>query len=266
MLARRGADVCRHLLPAGRLNGHEFVVGDVTGSKGRSLSINVKTGVWKDFSGGDGGADLIALWAAVSGIGQGDAKAEAEMWLGLSRRSEPVGAARSPKPPPAGSTPAVPANPPHDDGDWWKTARPARKWLYTYADGSYAGEVYRFESPGRKKVIRPWNGTTWQMPAAPRPLYRLPAILAHAGPIVLVEGEKAADAVVAVGYCATTCMGGAQAARQTDWSPLASRDVLAWPDNDPPTKHGTAGAGVLWTKMIGDILREVGVATVRVVR
>ena len=36
--------------PNGRLNGHEFVVGNLQGDPGESLSINIRTGAWADFA------------------------------------------------------------------------------------------------------------------------------------------------------------------------------------------------------------------------
>ena len=68
----------------------------------------------------------------------------------------------------------------------------------------------------------------------PRPLYNLPAV-AQADSIVLVEGEKCADALIRNGITATTAMNGAKApVNKTDWSPLASKAVLIWPDRDAP--------------------------------
>ena len=53
-------------------------------------------------------------------------------------------------------------------------------------------------------------------------------------PVVICEGEKAADAAAAIfpQSIVTTSSGGAGAAAKTDWSPLAGRRVLIWPDND----------------------------------
>ena len=57
--------------PAGRVQGHEFVVGNLNGDKGRSLSVNTTTGVWSDFGNkGDGGSDPVSLYAARCQIGQ----------------------------------------------------------------------------------------------------------------------------------------------------------------------------------------------------
>jgi DNA primase len=51
--------------------------------------------------------------------------------------------------------------------------------------------------------------------------------------LVLVEGEKCADALMQLGIVATTAMGGAATALdKTDWSPLAGKTVVLWPDHD----------------------------------
>ena len=38
--------------PNGVQRGNEFVVGNINGDRGRSLSVNTKTGVWYDFGNG----------------------------------------------------------------------------------------------------------------------------------------------------------------------------------------------------------------------
>ena len=63
-------------------------------------------------------------------------------------------------------------------------------------------------------------------------------------PVVIVEGEKAADAAPKAfksfnlkGYVALSWSGGARSVAKTDWSPLAGRErVLIWPDNDEAGK------------------------------
>jgi putative DNA primase/helicase len=53
--------------------------------------------------------------------------------------------------------------------------------------------------------------------------------------VVLVEGEKCAQALIDAGICATTAMHGANApVNKTDWSPLAGKTVVIWPDHDKP--------------------------------
>ncbi|MBF0311750.1 MAG: AAA family ATPase, partial [Magnetococcales bacterium] len=108
------------------------------------------------------------------------------------------------------------------------------KWDYHDRDGNLVACVYRYDPPSGKE-FRPWDVRTrrWQAPD-PRPLYNLPEVMASRR-VVLVEGEKCAQAMKAVGIVATTAMHGANApVEKTDWSPLAGKEVLIWPDKDAP--------------------------------
>ena len=253
-LASNAEAFCQKHLSGGEVIGQEYVCADLSGGKGRSLAVRIRgdrAGVWKDFQSGETGADLINLLAAQKRIGQGDAKELAEEWLGLaSDRGVPERRVEG--------KPAAPANDTPDEEDelWWRRERPTKKWYYTDADGVVVGTVYRFEHPkSGKKVIRPWNGSRWEAPEGDRPLLYLDELLHTSGPIVLVEGEKCADAVREAGYAATTIMGGAQALSKTDFSPLEGRDVILWRDNDD--------AGKSWSDKLTEELREVGAASVR---
>lgn len=90
----------------------------------------------------------------------------------------------------------------------------------------------------------------------PRPLYNLPAISA-VDAVVLVEGEKCADALMGFGIVATTAMGGAATTiDKTDWSPLAGKTVAVWPDHD--------AAGAKYADAVIAKLRSIGVQVRRV--
>jgi hypothetical protein len=69
--------------PNGRLHGHEFRVGNLQGEPGESLSVNIRTGVWRDFASDDAGSDPISLYAAIYGLKQGEAKNRLAEDLGL---------------------------------------------------------------------------------------------------------------------------------------------------------------------------------------
>ena len=67
-LAVRTESFCRHYFPEGRKNGNYWHIGDVSGSKGKSLAIRInasggrKAGSWNDYAGGtDDYGDLIDL-------------------------------------------------------------------------------------------------------------------------------------------------------------------------------------------------------------
>lgn len=90
-----------------------------------------------------------------------------------------------------------------------------------------------------KKQVLPFfkrRGGEWIAGGAekPRPLFNLPAV-AHAKTVVLVEGEKCAEALVNLGIPATTSVGGASGTKDADWSALAAAEkVYLLPDADMP--------------------------------
>lgn len=94
--------------------------------------------------------------------------------------------------------------------------------------------VCRF--PGKK--IRPlwWDGIAWRWnaPPAPRPLLNLDQLRANHGTVLIVEGEKTADAAARLFPKAvvTTWPSGCKAIDKADWSPLIGRNVILWPDAD----------------------------------
>ncbi|WP_419826815.1 DUF6371 domain-containing protein [Sphingomonas sp.] len=96
---------------------------------------------------------------------------------------------------------------------------------------------------------------------APRPIYNLHHLAARLdAPVLMVEGEKAAEAGTALfpDHVVTTWLGGAQGVANADLRPLAGRDVTIWPDND---EDGLSAADKL-----GPLLADVAAASVRVVK
>lgn len=142
----------------------------------------------------------------------------------------------------------------------YRHGRPDAVWTYRDARGDPLIVVARWNT-SRGKTIRPVyrvdGGWVHGAPPPPRPLYRLPELLASAvdEPVVVVEGEKCADAVAEIGFVATTSWGGAAAAHNADWSPLCGRDVWIIPDCDD------AGRGYA-----RDVVRHAYAAGARAVR
>jgi 5S rRNA maturation endonuclease (ribonuclease M5) len=86
------------------------------------------------------------------------------------------------------------------------------------------------------------------------PLYGL-STLDRPGAVWVVEGEKDADNLAALGFpCVTS--GSTSTDGAADWSPLAGRDVILWPDNDD--------AGKSYMERIAKVLRslEADISTV----
>ena len=83
-----------------------------------------------------------------------------------------------------------------------------------------------------------WRG--WRTHEGLRPIYGLDRLAERPGnPVIICEGEKAADAAQLLfpDLVAITSMEGASRAARTDWRPLRGRDVVVWPDNDAPGRE-----------------------------
>ena len=122
----------------------------------------------------------------------------------------------------------------------------------------------RFETPDGKQILpRSWDGTAWRWKGtpAPRPLYNLHTLTDRpAAPVLITEGEKAADAAAALfpDCVTTTTPNGAKAADKCDLSPLNGRRVLIWPDNDEP--------GAKYADKVAKLAHEAGAASVSVLK
>lgn len=131
-------------------------------------------------------------------------------------------------------------------------------WVYRGMERETLAVVYRWDLDDGKTirtVSKIEGGWIIGAPHEGRPLYNLPEIV-HRPTVFVVEGEKAALAARGIGLPATTSMGGASAAKCTDWTPLAERTVILLPDNDPPGEaYARDVAGILiglgcWVKLL----------------
>lgn len=160
--------------------------------------------------------------------------------------------------------PAPPDQPPNPTSE--RMGARTGLWIYYLADGQVAGAVARWDPPDGKVILPvcycegPQGRRRWLPKAmpAPRPLYRLPELLATAtAPVLVVEGEKAADAAERLlpEFVVTTSAGGSNAAGQSDWTSLAGRDVWIWRDND--------AAGASYSSDVARHLAAVGARSIR---
>ena len=218
------------LFPEGKKRYSRFLIGDVHGSAGDSLDVMLsgpKAGLWTDRATGEGG-DVFDLIAAHRGL-----DVHRDFAAVLEAASSLLGISRTPV--------RTPQRQPSQVAD---LGAPSAKWDYQDAEGHLIACVVRYDPPGCKKEFRPWDAKRRKMTAPePRPLYNQPGLLA-AKQVVLVEGEKCAQALIHAGICATTAMHGAKApVGKTDWSPLVGKHVLIWPDNDKPGREYAVQAG-----------------------
>lgn len=119
---------------------------------------------------------------------------------------------------------------------------PAALHEYQHANGAPSHWRIRLNPPpgsDLKKIILPmhFDGVNYVLKepnfTGKKPLYRLPALVANAGRVMIVEGEKDADALAKLGVQSTTS-GGAGSATAADWAPIAGRECWLFRDNDEP--------------------------------
>ena len=217
-LLTRIDEALHYLLPQGYIQNNCFYIGDTEGNKGKSLVVQLqgdKQGSWFDFAANQGG-DLFNLWAEVKGYSKNEFPkllTEINEWLGnkpTNRKFQPVQKL-----------------PPMDI-----LGKPSAEWNYLDKNNRLLAVVYRYDND-QGKQFRIWDIKSRKAKAPDiRPLYNIPGI-ATSKKIILVEGEKTADALIKNGFTATTAMFGANAPiEKTDWSPLQGKELIIWPDND----------------------------------
>lgn len=241
----------------------EARIGNVLGEPGASLSIQLSgpdAGLWRDHATHEGGdlIDLYRAWAGYSGTGtfSQSLKEIAKEFFG-----DPIDIPRAPwQPTPSeriAKEKAKLGTKPRQD--MVELGAPVATYKYYDTRGNVIASVVRFEPDGTRdsKTFRPFcyrtvDGVTKWVAGTPdlRPLYRLPD-LALSPSVVLCEGEGKADALMSVGITATSAMQGANAPiDKTDWSPLAGKTVIVWPDNDQP--------GLAYARAVSEHLASLG--------
>lgn len=257
----------REWLPEGHRESGEYKIGSLSGEPGRSCSINLRSGVWKDFASDAGGSDPISLLAAIRNVSQKEAAIELGERLRTGIESDGVRAAPKAKEAPEWKPITAPANAPSPSFNHHRFGTPSHKWAYRDTDGNLLGFICRFDLPNGKDVVprcyaessegrREWR---WLSFAKPRPLYGLDLLAANpAAGVLIVEGEKAADAARTISPgVVVTWPGGGKAVRFTDWSPLKGRKVVIWPDRDEP---GIEAAQAI-ARAIAPIVEKVRIIT-----
>ena len=134
----------------------------------------------------------------------------------------------------------------------------AKRYNYTDRDGKLVNQVVRLEHPTAKKEFLQCTPQGWGLHNVIPPLYNLPVISA-APWAVIVEGEKDADSLIAVGIPATTVCGGAKKWRDEYTSEFDGKDVVILPDNDEPGREHAE-------LIAGKLLKRNRVKSVRIVK
>ena len=219
-IQERLPDYLGWLFPNGRHKGQKFVLGNVQGKKGKSLEVSLsgnEAGLWHDFESGEGG-DIISLTA-------GHQKLDAQRdfpdiirfmadWLGMSFITPPATVS-------------------HQQEEYEDLGPHTGKWDYHDSEGNLIACVYRYDTPDGKE-FRPWDVKARKTKAPnPRPLFNQPGIKA-ANDVWLVEGEKAAQALIDQGYLRHHSNERCQGSHRENGlvSTQGEARFTVWPDND----------------------------------
>ncbi len=217
-----------HLLPGGKIEGHEWVARNPTRSDNKpgSFKVNLNTGKWADFSSGQSGHGLLDLAELICGAPLVVAAREAAAWLGIDT-SAPA------------QTPAVNvtleayAEAKHLDPAFLRSLgletvtnpyRAHQKVLaipYRNASGQLARMRYRVAMAGKSKTI--WDR---QKEKGVTGLYGLDRLPDSATSVFLVEGESDCHTLWSRGHAALGVAGVTNFKAERDAAALAGLDVV----------------------------------------
>lgn len=254
----------RSLLPAilsnGRFIGNEFVVGDLQNKPGDSLRFNITKGCGKDFATGETFGDVIDLYAKAKGLSQLEAARQLADRARYDVATESISSSPTLPPPPE----LKPEPPP--EGEVCDCVhpihgQPTKTWEYRTREGRLMFYIARYDTEDGKQIV-PWSWIecAWKMKGwpTPRPLYGLDTLVDNK-PVLIVEGEKAADAArekLGKIYNVLTWPNGALAYTRADWSHLKGWGrVLLWEDADQPGREAMQG--------VAKILSDLGVNEIK---
>lgn len=200
-----------------------------------SARVNLRSGGFRCFACGAAGGALAAL--EILGVYDPDERVRLAVEYGIL--DEPVKPRpKPPIPPPTPPPPVAPQPIDYNRLDAVPAGGRERCWTYTDAAGTPVGRVKRLDMPAGKRVWqeRP-EGDQWLPGLEGRllPLFRLPEVLEHArdgDQVLIVEGEKACDALDRIGMFATTNAGGAGKWRDDHTMALTGATVTAIVDSD----------------------------------
>lgn len=262
----------------GKYEGKEFVAFNPRRRDNElgSFKVNSETGVFCDFACDDEcrGGDLIGLAAYVWDCDRRQAALRLRNGLSERQIEMPSGGVAGPV---VRETvgrhivspdlmPPIPEGSPELDVHRFVPRGRTFEARYDYvnADGALCFVHLRLRDAGGRKtfvtlhVERCEDGSlVWAggMPNGLRPLFGLRELIEGRAEssVCVVEGEKAALAFRQLGGNVVTSAGGANAAAKSDWSPLAGRRVVIWPDNDE--------AGLKYRDQVVGLIRAVEPAT-----
>lgn len=251
-------------LPDGRRNGSEWVARNPTrnDNSAGSFSVNLRTGKWADFATGQEGGDLVSLFAYIrhnndNGAAARELTTRYGLTIGADERQAAANAAEKSDAPKI--IMPIPSDAPEPTFDHYRYGQPTTVYPYYDAAGRAMLYICRFDPPDERKQILPrsWvedkhGNRSWDFKGITgknrRPIYGLDRLAAMpAVPVIVVEGEKAADAgqrIMGERAVVVAWLGGANTAGLANTKPLKGRKIILWPDADAQVyKDGHQRAG-----------------------
>jgi twinkle protein len=253
-LAANAEEVARMLLPAGKKEAGEWVIGSTAGEPGKSLKIRLagqRAGKWADFA-TDQAGDMLDLWAEVRGLSIGDAMRQASDYLGLQPAVVTPARAR------AFTRPSRPAGVKRPDAtvaaylqgvrklsqasiSAYQIASVGTEILFPYKHGAELFNIKHIDIHRRERDIAPR-----QEKNAEPGLFGWQAIDPRARAVTICEGEIDALSLFEYGYPALSVpMGGGGGAKQSwiehEFDRLARFDTIyLCLDSDEPGETAAA--------------------------
>jgi len=242
-------------LPGGKKQGREWVAVNPKRSdrNAGSFSVNLVTGKWADFAAGETGGDLVSLYAYLfhhndQGAAARELSSEHSIRVDAASRqkvNDDVAVRKIDDAKPVPIFP-IPVGAPAPDFKHFRFGEPTAVYTYRNAEGRELMHVVRFDPahlPRKQVVPLSWckdakgvERWAWAgVRTGKRPLYGLERLARNpTGGVIVVEGEKAADAAQALlpEYVVVAWLGGTACADKIHLKPLQGRDVTLWPDFD----------------------------------
>jgi len=256
--------------PEGKVEGYNFICLNPTyADTHSSLTIKLNEGNWKDFGNGDGGGDLISLYAYIHKIHNSEAFKQLSRQLGVNINEKPLDSSLEICYP-------IPSTLPDDiirpfnsmsfkSGLLTKPApnaestyiKPNARHHYKDPDGQTLLYIYRFDKENFKddrKMFIPltlWFDKDekcyrWYKKGLPhnikKPLYNLQLLKQYPEkPVLILAGELKTDKAWSfimkhykydIPFIPMSIMGGDNAVDKVDFSPILDREIIWWADND----------------------------------
>ncbi len=117
-----------------------------------------------------------------------------------------------------------------------------QKWVYRNEEGKPVLYIVRIDIANGSKLYHPFSfgddGFIYMRRPKLKLLYRSEFLNKDERPVVVVEGEKAADAAAKIFTKAdvVSWVGGANSISEGNWDLIKGRKIILWPDNDEPGK------------------------------